>query len=144
MHNIVDNIKIEQVLEPQTISSVALASSNIDMQGVETAAVAVLLGDVSETLSTSAKITLKIEHGDNTSSYEACEDSDVLNFSGLSSGVFLVIDSDAEVQKRHVIEYVGKKRYLKITATPTGLTTGGALAMISLKSNSAQKPVSNA
>lgn len=143
MHNIVDNIKIEQVLMPQTIAASALNSGNIDMQGAQSVAVAVMVGDISETLSTSAKITLKIEHGDDTSSYEACEDTDVLNFSGLASGVFIVIDSDAEAQKRHVVEYVGGKRYVKVTATPAGLSTGGALAMVALKSNFAQKPVNN-
>lgn len=149
MHSIVDNIQIEQVLHPQIISSSALNSGNMDRQGAENLAVAVLVGDISETLSGSAKIELKIEHAEDDGTgapgaYTACTDADVLNFSGLVSGVFASIDADAEETDRYVIEYIGGKRFVKVTATPTGLSTGGAIAMASLKGGLSQKPASNA
>jgi|GEM_PF-1194313 len=148
MHNIVDNLKLEQALMPQTITTTALTSGNLDMLGVETLAVAVMVGNISETLSASAKVDLKIEHADDNGSgapgtYVACTDMDVANFANLSSGLFLSINDNTKEQKRYVVEYRGAKRFVKITATPTGLTTGGAIAMLSLKGNVSQKPVSN-
>ena len=44
MHDIVNNLTIAQCLAPQVIQAAALDSGNIDMQGHETLAVAVLVG----------------------------------------------------------------------------------------------------
>jgi len=143
MHNIVDNIKIEQVLKPQTVSTAAVVSDSVDVLGAENLAVAVMVGTFADTLSSTAKVDLKIEHSDDDTSYAACVDSDVANFSGLVSGVFASIDAEGKESSRYVIEYIGSKRYVRVTATPTGLTTGGAIAMAALTANHAQKPVSN-
>jgi hypothetical protein len=148
MHNIVNNIGIEQSLMPQTIQASALNSGNIDTQGVETLAIAVLVGDIADTLSGSVRIDLKIEHADDDGtgapgSYAACEDADVLNYTGLSSGKFQSIDASGKEEKRHVIGYCGGKRFVKATATPAGLTNGGPIAMLTLKGNLSQLPVAN-
>lgn len=148
MHNIASTLSIAQVLNPQTITASALSSGNIDMQGAETLAVVLLVGNISEALDGSHKIDVKIEHADDDgtgspAAYGACTDSDVLNASGLVSGVFLTVDSNTEEQKRHVVEYIGGKRFVKVTATPTGLSTGGPVAMLALKGNLTQRPVSN-
>ncbi len=45
--------------------------------------------------------------------------------------------------KRYVIGYRGGKRFVKVTATPVSLSTGGPIAMIALKGATAQKPVVN-
>lgn len=148
MHNIVNNIGISQVIMPRTITSSALNSGNIDLQGAEALCVVLLVGDIAEALDGSHKIDVKIEHADDDGtgspgSYGACADADVLNFSGLSSGVFLTIDAAGKEQKRHAIGYVGGKRFVKVTATPTGLSTGGAIAMLALTGNLNQLPVAN-
>jgi hypothetical protein len=148
MHNIVNNIGIEQSLMPQTIQASALNSGNIDTQGAEALAIAVLVGDIADTLSGSVHIDLKIEHAEDDGTgapagYTACADEDVLNFSGLSSGKFLSIDAAGKEQKRHVIGYCGGKRFVKVTATPVSLTTGGPIAMLVMKGNLNQLPVAN-
>ena len=148
MHSIVDNLKIEQALMPQTIQAAALDSGNIDMQGAENLSVALLVGNIADTLSASVKIEVKIEHADDNGSgapaaYAACSDADVLNFSGLTAGLFLSIDAAGKEQKRHVIGYHGGKRFVKVTATPISLTTGGAIAMLALKGGLAQRPAAN-
>jgi hypothetical protein len=149
MHDIISNIKIEQVLSPQTIQASALNSGNIDCAGVETVAIAVLVGNITDTLDASNRIDLKIEHADDNGSgapgsYAACTDADVQNASDLTDGIFASVnDSDLE-QTRHIIGYAGGKRFVKVTATPVSLETGGAIAMIALKGNAAQKPVDNA
>lgn len=148
MHDIVTNVKIEQSLNPQTIQGSALNSGNIDMQGAETAAIVVLVGNIADTLDSTHRIDVKIEHADDDGtgapgSYAACADADVLNFTGLASGVFLSIDAAGKKQKRHVIEYKGGKRFVKVTATPVSIATGGPIAMMALKGNINQAPAVN-
>ncbi len=148
MHSIVDNIKIEQALMPQVIQGSALNSGDIDMLGAENLSVVLLVGDMSDVLSGSVKVDVKIQHADDDGSgvpdtYVDCDDEDVLNASGLTAGVFLSVDEAAKEQSRHVIEYRGAKRFVKVTATPTGLSTGGEIAILSLKGGLNQKPTDN-
>lgn len=148
MHNITSNIGIAQVLMPQKITSAALDSGNIDMLGAEALAVAVLVGTIDDTLGSGVHVTLKIEHADDDGSgapaaYAACTDADVLNATGLAAGAFALINASDKDELRYVIDYRGGKRFVKVTATPAGLTNGGAIAMLALKGNFSQKPVIN-
>ncbi len=148
MHDLVNNIGIEQSLMPQTIQASALDTGDLDTQGAEALAVVLLVGNIVDTLSGSDRIDVKIEHADDDGSgspdsYAACTDEDVLNFTGLSSGQFLSIDSSGEEQKRYVIGYRGGKRFVKVTATPVSLSTGGPVAFLALKGNLSQLPVDN-
>lgn len=149
MHDIVNNIAIEQVLSPQTIQSAALDSGDIDLLGCGTLAVAVAVGNIGDALDGNSRIDLKIEHADDNGSgvpaaYAACADADVQNAAGLDgNGVFVRIDANAKENKRHAIGYCGGKRFVRVTATPVSIETGGPIAMIALKGNAAQKPVSN-
>lgn len=144
MHNISRNIVLTQALAPQVITSSALNSGNLDLQGAEALSVVLLVGDISETLDASHKIDVKIEHADDDgtgspAAYGPCADADVLGYTGLAAGVFLTLDTAGEEQKRYVIDYVGGKRFVKVTATPTGLSTGGPVAMLALKGNLSQR-----
>ncbi len=148
MHNIVNNICIEQSLMPQTIQASALNTGNIDLQGAEALAVVILVGNIADALDGSHRIDVKIEHADDDGtgapgSYAACADEDVLNATGLSSGIFLSVDAAGKEQKRHVVGYVGGKRFVKVTATPVSLSTGGPIALLALKGNLHQLPVTN-
>lgn len=148
MHNLVNNLSILQPLMPQTIQGAALNTGNIDMQGAEALCVVLLIGNIVDTLDSTHRIDMKIEHADddgtgNPGTYTACVDTDVINFTGLSSGVFLSLDANTKEQKRHAIDYVGGKRFVKVTATPVSLATGGPIAILALKGNVAQRPVAN-
>lgn len=149
MHNIINNLGLTQVLAPQTIQGSALNSGNIDMQGAEALCVVVLVGAIADTLDASHRIDVKIEHADDDGtgspgSYGACADADVLNFTGLSSGIFKSIAASGDKSKRYAIGYAGGKRFVKVTATPVSITTGGPIAMLALKGNLTQLPVTNA
>jgi len=148
MHDLVNSISILQTVQPQVIQASALDTGNIDMQGAGSLSVVVLVGNIVDTLDASHRIDVKIEHADDDGtgapgSYAACIDDDVLNFANLSSGKFLAIDGSAKEQKRHVIGYQGGKRFVKVTATPVSLSTGGPIAMMALKGSLAQKPQAN-
>lgn len=146
MHDILSNIAITQVAAPQEIKAAAVTSGPIDTQGADALAVAVLLGAFGDTLAAGKRVDLKIEHAEDDGSgapaaYSPCTDDDVTGSEGLSSGIFAVVDANAEAEKRYVIGYRGGKRFVKVTATPTGLSTGGTIAMLALAGNLAQKPV---
>jgi hypothetical protein len=148
MHNIINNIGITQVLNPQTIQAAALGSGDIDMLGAEALCVTVLFGNIADTLDATHRIDVKIEHADDdgtgvAGSYAACADADVLNFTGLSSGIFKSLSAAGDKSKRYAIGYIGGKRFVKVTATPVSITTGGPVAMLTLKGNLNQLPVAN-
>lgn len=148
MHNLISNVVVTQAITPQLITSSALNTGNIDLQGAEDLTLAVLVGDIADTTSGSVKVAFKLEHADDDGTgapgaYGSCADADVLNFTSLSSGVFLTVDAAGKESKRYVIGYRGGKRFVKLTATPTGLTNGGPIAVVALKNNIAQLPVDN-
>lgn len=148
MHDIISNISVAQALDPQTVQGSALGTGNIDMQGAESLAVVVLVGNIADTLSGSVRLDLKIEHAEDDGTgapgaYEACTDADVLNFTDLSSGVFKSVSATEDKNKRYAIGYVGGRRFVKVTATPVSLSTGGPIAMIALKGSLGQKPAGN-
>ena len=148
MHDLVNSLSFNQVLMPQVIQASALDTGNIDMQGCDTLAVTLLVGNITDTLDGTHRIDVKIEHADDDGTgapgaYAACIDTDVINFANLSSGKFLAIDSSTKEQKRHVIGYTGGKRFVKVTATPVTLSTGGPIAMLALKGALHQKPAAN-
>lgn len=148
MHDIISNIGVAQALNPQVVQGSALTSGNIDTLGAETVAVVVLVGEIVDTLDASNRLDLKIEHAedDGTGSpaaYGPCADTDVLNFTGLSSGLFKSVADAEDENKRYAIGYVGGRRFVKVTATPVSLSTGGPIAMLALKGNLSQKPASN-
>jgi hypothetical protein len=149
MRDIVNNTGFVQVMNPQTVQAAALNSGNIDLQGADALAVAVLVGNIADTLSGSVRLDLKIEHAEDDgtgapASYANCTDEDVLNYSGLAAGVFKSLTANTDKNKRYVIGYRGGRRFVRVTATPVSLATGGAVAMLALKGESTQKPANNA
>lgn len=149
MHDITSNIGIEQVLKPQTVQAAEATSGNIDCRGAESVAVVVLTGTIDDTLGASVRLDLKIEHADDNgngapASYAACTTADIANATIASGGIFASIDASTKDEKRYAVSYKGGKRFVKVTAVPVSLTNGGAVAMIALKGNLAQAPVSNA
>lgn len=148
MHDLVNSLSIIQCLDPQTVQAEAVDSGDIDMQGAETLAIVVMVGDIGETTDADNRLDLKIEHAQDDGTgqpdeYAACADEDVLNFENLSNGVFASIDDAAKEEKRHVIGYRGGKRFVKVTATPVSLATGGPVAMLAIKGQLSQKPQDN-
>lgn len=140
------NVLVEQNLFPATVQASAVNSGNIDTRGFDSLTVVVAVGDIADALSGTSKLTLKIEHADDDgtgspASYAACADTDVLGFTGLASGVFKTIDADTKDKKAYPIGYVGGKRFVKVTATPASLSTGGPVGILSLKGHPAQAPV---
>lgn len=145
MHDLLNSLGIAQIIAPQTVQAAPVAGSAIDMQGCESLALIVAVGEIADTLDSDNRIDVKIEHADddgtgNPGAYAACSDADVMASETLVSGVFLSIDDTALENKRHAIGYCGGKRFVKVTATPVSMTTGGPLAVLAIKGNLSQRP----
>ena len=148
MHDLINSIKIEQPIAPQTVQASAVAGTAIDMQGAESLSIIVAVGNIADTLDASNRLDVKIEHADDNGSgapgsYAACTDEHVLNAEGLEEGVFLSVDAAGKESKRHAIGYIGGKRFVRVTATPVSLETGGPVAVLAIKGNLASAPAAN-
>lgn len=149
MRDILSTLRTEQSLKPQTVQASALDSGNIDLQGFDSLAVVVAVGQIADTLGASNRLDLKIEHADDNGAgapgaYAACTDDDVTGATGLTSGIFMSVNADTKDNARYAIGYRGGKRFVKVTATPVSLATGGPVAIVALKGHPALAPASNA
>ena len=149
MRDILNNVRTEQALKPQTVQAAALDSGNLDLQGFDSLAVVVAVGQIVDTLGASNRLDLKIEHADDNGAgapgaYAACTDDDVMGATGLAAGIFMVVNADTKDNTRYAIGYKGGKRFVKVTATPVSLATGGPVAMIAIKGHPAAAPTTNA
>lgn len=149
MRDLLNNVKTEQALKPQTIQASALNSGNIDLQGFDSLAVVVAVGQIADTLGASNRLDLKIEHAEDDGTgapgaYAACTDEDVIGATGLAAGLFMSVNADTKDNARYAVGYRGGRRFVKVTATPVSLATGGPVAMIALKGHPAAAPAVNA
>lgn len=145
MHDLINSVAVIQALAPQTVSATPVVSSVIDMQGAESLACVIAVGAIVDTLDASNRIDVKIEHADDDGSgapaaYAPCSDADVAGKSGLVNGIFLSVDAAGKAGKSHALAYTGGRRFVRLTATPVSLETGGPLAIVAIKGNLAQKP----
>ena len=140
LHN---NIDVVRAITPQTITSAALVSSGIDLKGSHAVKVLFDTGNIAEMGASpegAAQIAYKLEHSDDNSSYSNVSETDVVGASQtVSSGVFATKTTDLTPTE---VGYVGGKRYIRLTATPTGLSTGGPIGAWVLKGMLADKPAS--
>lgn len=145
MHDLINSVSLIQAVAPQTVQASAVTGSAIDMQGAEILAIVVAVGAIGDTLDASNRLDVKIEHADDNGSgspagYTACDDGDVIGASGLTGGVFLKVDAPAKASTRHTVAYAGGKRFVRVTATPVSLETGGSIAVLAIKGNLSQNP----
>ena len=130
MRDLHNNLVPTRAIQVQTITGSALVSGNLDLAGFEAAEVMIDFGDIDEMGSSpqgGAQIAIKLEHADDDGSgspgsYAEVALTDVLGPSAVASGVVSTVTNDATLVR---FGYVGGKRFLRLTLTPSGLTNGG-------------------
>jgi hypothetical protein len=130
MRDLHDSLAPTRAIQAQTITSSPLVSGNLDLAGFEAAEVLVDFGDIDEMGSSpegGAQIAIKLEHAadDGTGSpgsYAEVALADVLGPGSVSGGVVSTVTTDAAPV---AVGYVGGRRFLRVTLTPTALTNGG-------------------
>jgi len=128
--DLTNNLDIARSVRPQTISNAtgARTGSSVDLQGFESAAVAVEFGDIDELGASpvgSATIDIELEHSDDNSSWSDVALADVVGPTSVTNGIVASPTTDASVYRAG---YRMTKRYLRVILTPTGLANGGSIA----------------
>lgn len=138
-----------RLLQAQTITGSALNTGDVDLKGYDSIQVMVDFGDIAEMGASpegGAQIAILLEHAndDGTGSagtYANAEtiDIDSNNTYTVASGVVTTPVDDRNVIR---FSYLGSRRFIRVTLTPTGLSTGGAVGVWGLKSHAHIEPVS--
>jgi hypothetical protein len=148
MQDLNSNLAPVQALAARTINTTsgALVSGNVDLAGFNAAQIVVHFGEIIEMGASplgSAQIAFKLEHADDNGSgapgtYANVTDADVSGVSGIAAGVVASPNSDLVPV---TVGYVGDKRFLRATLTPTGLTSGGPVGVIVNRGHPRHAPV---
>ena len=119
MRDLYNNIEVRRGLSPQiqTNSSTAFVSEIIDMQGFKSLVWCVLLGGLTDADMTTVFL---MEDGDDSGLSDAAAVADAQMDPTEVIAAFDFGDDDS-VRK---IGYVGEKRYVRLTITPTGNNAG--------------------
>lgn len=112
-----NNVSVANALNIQAISSnTSIAGVSIDTKGFESVTFAIQSGTL-----TDGTYTPEVSESDDNSTFTAVADDFLI---GTEANAVLVATDDNKVK---TIGYAGKKRYVKLTITSTGVTSGGTL-----------------
>ena len=149
MQDLNSNVAPVHAIAAQTISQAggALVSGNVDLAGFNAAQLVVHYGDIDEMGASpqgAAQIAVKLEHADDDGSgapaaYAEVSAADVTGAGSVAAGVVATVVSDLTPT---AVGYLGDKRFLRITLTPTGLTNGGPVGVLVNKGHPRHAPVS--
>lgn len=99
-------------------------SGTVDTVGYYSKGIVVMVGQSGDTLSTSVYWQLVLQHSDDGSTFTNVSSNDVVGAT-VNNGVFAVIDSNTKDETNYEVEYVGGKRYLKLTIDAVGMHSNG-------------------
>lgn len=126
-----NNVSVVNALNIQAISSsTATAGVSIDTKGFESATFAIQSGTL-----TDGTYTPEVSESDDNSTFTAVSDDFLI---GTEANAVLVATDDNKVK---TIGYAGKKRYVKITITSSGVTSGGTLGVTAILGHPKTAPV---
>jgi hypothetical protein len=145
MKDLYHNVLPTRALTIQTISGSPLASGDVDLKGFEAAQVLVDFGDIAEMGASpvgNAAIAVKLEHADDDGSsapgaYVDATEADVVGPASVSAGVVASTSSDLVPIR---FGYVGGKRFIRVTLTPTDLSVGGPVGIWVEKAHARHAP----
>lgn len=132
-----NNINPVRAISPVSVSdNTAQVSQIIDRQGFASLTFLIALGSLADSDVTFAVL---VEHGDaaNLSDAAAVADAQLLGTEALAGFQF---DDDNETRK---IGYIGSKRYVRLTITPSGNASAALLAAIAMLGNPDLAPTDN-
>jgi hypothetical protein len=120
MRDLYDNIGVVHLLDAQDIAATDTSSDILDLQGFDSAVIAVNIGAITTPASTSY-ITPVLQESDTTddADFEDVDSDDIL-------GGFSKIDAATEDQTTQIAGYIGSKRYIRVKLDVTN--TGGGIS----------------
>lgn len=144
MRDFINNIQVKRAISPVVVTdNTAQVSQIIDTQGYDSAAFIIALGTLSDADTTAVVL---LEEGDqaNLSDNGAVADADMISQSTSTTPELAAgfqFDDDNEVRK---IGYIGAKRYLRLTVTPSGNTGNIPIAAVAVLGKPNISPVTQA
>ena len=124
MKDLYNDLKALDRITNQVITDTAKNTGDVDLQGYESAVIAVNLGVNGDTLDATNYVKVTVQHGDTTTTYTTVTAPDVLGATP-ASGVVVTDDGAADDDATYLVGYIGGKRYVKVTVTPIGTLTNG-------------------
>ena len=126
MQDLANNLLAVQSLAP-AVRTADANGTGVDLQGFEGAMAIFDIGAEGDTLSSSVKIDVKLEHSDDNSSWSAVvSNNDITDGAIDSSGIWATFDDNAEAPAVVGIGCVGGKRYLRVVADFSGSHSNGS------------------
>lgn len=146
MHSNYHRVLAVNALVPQDITTSAANSGDEDLFGFNGAEIVVAPGTIDGLGSgspTAGSITVKVEHADDdgtgsADSYSNVAAADIVGATP-SSGIVHTFDEDNTGIFQ--CSYVGDKRFIKVTLTPSGLGSGGPITVLLLKTHGRHQSV---
>jgi len=125
MKDLMNNINVKRVLSPVSVAdNTAQVGQVIDGQGAASLTYVIATGSLGDA---GAEFTVLLEECDTSGgTYTAVADADLLGTEALAS--FIQSDDD----KCFKIGYIGKKRYTRMTITPTNNATAALIAAVAI------------
>lgn len=148
-----DTVKVQRILTAQTITTSALAAEHVDTLGYDSVLLAVDIGNIDGLgggspvdaggSPTGGTIQVQVEHADddgdgNPSTYANVADTDLDGATQSSGVVNTFSESNTDI---FVFGYIGSRRFLRITFTPSGLGSGGPVMAYMINGHAHISPV---
>lgn len=131
MRDLANHITLKRAISPAAAvaDNTPIVSQIVDLSGFDKAMFAILIGAIADADATFAVL---VEHGDqaNLSDASAVPDSQL---TGTEAAAGFKFDDDDKTRK---IGYVGPKRYLRLTITPSGNAGNAFVAAVAILSGS--------
>jgi len=153
-HDLINNLALHEHFTG-SYTSAQTPSNGVDVAGLIDPTAIVYVGTMSNSGGSPAETwEFALEHSDSPGSgFAAVADTDVVYRSGradsLSSGVFATVGDDvdsgsaADDDAMYAVTYVGQKRYIRVTATPSN-TPGSTPITAMVVGTPADRPASDA
>lgn len=131
MRDLANNLAFKRAISPAAArtDNTAIVSEIVDLAGFSSAVFAILIGANTDANATFAVL---VEHGDQSNLSDAAAVPDAQLTGTEAAAGFTAADDDNETRK---IGYVGSKRYIRLTITPSGNDSGNifvaAIAVLS-------------
>ena len=135
--DLLNNIHPVRALSPASVAdNAAQVSQIIDTRGYDSLTFLIATGSI---VDTNATFAVKVDHSDasDLSGSVAVADAELVGTEALAGFQF---DDDNEIRK---VGYVGSKRYVRLTITPTGNAAAAFLASIAVLGHAHTRPTSN-
>lgn len=134
MRDLYNHLTIRRAISPVSVAdNTAQVSQIIDRQGFDSLVFAIATGSLADADVTFA---LLVEDGDNSSLTDAAAVADA-ELNGTEAAQAFQYDDDNETRK---IGYIGAKRYVRLTITPSANASAALVAAVAILGNASLQP----